>query len=47
MYAVDLAKAVVDTLHERRKILDAQGFDPDRNTPGWNAWLKQVVRAQR
>lgn len=47
MYAADLAKAVVDALHERRKILDAQDFDPNRNTPGWNAWLKQVVRAQR
>lgn len=47
MYAADLAKAVVDTLHEKRRILEAPGFDRNSVPPGWKAWLKQLRRAPR
>lgn len=47
MYAADLAKAVVDTLSEKRDILNAQDFDLSRGMPGWKAWRKQWLGARR
>jgi len=47
MYAADLAKAVFDTLHEKRTLLFAKGFDASRGTPGWSAWYKQLAGAGR
>lgn len=47
MYAAELAKAVLDTVREKRAILRAPGFQPDTHTPGWRAWRKQLFGVQR
>ena len=46
MHAAELAKAVVDTISEKRAVLTARGFDSSR-MPGWAAWQKQRVGARR
>ena len=43
MYAVDLAKSVLDTLHEKRQLL-TKGFDASK---GWTVWQKQIVGTGR
>lgn len=47
MYAAELAKAVLDTVREKHAQLAAPEFQPDRHTPGWMAWRKQLRGSQR
>ena len=47
LHAADLAKAVVDTIIEKRAVLIAEDFDAGRRSPGWRAWQKQLVGARR
>jgi hypothetical protein len=47
MYAVELAKAVSDTVREKRARLAAPEFQPESHAPGWKAWRKQLFGSQR